>query len=363
LRLAVILFNLGGPDAPEAVEPFLRNLFTDPDIISLPALLRLPLGRLIARRRAPVAQKIYAHLGGRSPIFEETRAQADALEKELTHEGVEAKAFVAMRYWHPFSDGAARAAKAFDPDKIVLLPLYPQYSTTTTLSSLKDWQRAAKKAGLEKPTSRACCYPWEPGFIAAAAAKIRHAMAGAPESISYRLLLSAHGLPKRTVEKGDPYPWQVEQTAAAIVTALAEPALEPVVCYQSRVGPLEWIGPSTDAQIIRAGKDGKGVIVAPMAFVSEHSETLVELDIEYRKLAAEKGVPDYRRAATVGIHPEFILGLAGLVRRAMEGETVTCGDGRICPANLARCGYEAPRADARKNQGPRADARRNQGKT
>jgi ferrochelatase len=253
-----------------------------------------------------------------------------------------------MRYWHPFSDGAARAVKAFDPDKIVLLPLYPQYSTTTTLSSLKEWARAARKAGLSKPTSRVCCYPWEPGFVAAAAAKIREAMAGAPENVSYRLLLSAHGLPRRTVEKGDPYRWQVEQCADAIVKTLAMPGLEPVVCYQSRVGPLEWIGPSTDAEIIRAGKDGKGLIVAPIAFVSEHSETLVELDIEYRRLAGEHGVPDYRRAATVGTHPDFIAGIAGLVARALEGKTVTCGDGRICPPDHKRCGYGAPRAEARK---------------
>ena len=356
MKLAVVLFNLGGPDAPEAVEPFLRNLFTDPDIISLPAPLRLPLGRLIARRRAPVARKIYAHLGGGSPIFEETRAQADALEKALNDGGLQAKAFVAMRYWHPFSDGAARAVKAFDPDRIVLLPLYPQYSTTTTLSSLKDWRRAAKRAGLDKPTSRVCCYPWERGFVASVSAHIREALAGAPEHLSYRLLLSAHGLPKRTVDKGDPYPWQVEQCASAITAALAWPELEPVVCYQSRVGPLTWIGPSTDAEIIRAGRDGKGVIVAPIAFVSEHSETLVELDIEYRRLALENGVPDYRRAATAGIHADFIQGLAGLVREAMEGDTVTCGpnvpnNGRICPANLKRCGYGAPRADARKTQG------------
>jgi ferrochelatase len=341
VKLAVVLFNLGGPDGPEAVEPFLRNLFCDPDIIALPALLRLPLGRFIARRRAPVAQKIYAHLGGRSPIFEETRAQADALEKLLRDGGVEAKAFVAMRYWHPFSDGAARAVKAFDPDKIVLFPLYPQYSTTTTGSSLKDWARAAKKAGLDRPVSLVCCYPWEPGFVAAAVANIRVAMAGAPEGISYRLLLSAHGLPKRTVRKGDPYQWQVEQSADAIVKALAMPELEPVVCYQSRVGPLEWIGPSTDAEISRAGRDGKGVIVAPIAFVSEHSETLVELDIEYRHLAEKTGVPDYRRAATVGTHPDFIAGLADLVRRAVENEIVTCGDGRICPTNHQRCGYGA----------------------
>ncbi len=338
MKLALVLFNLGGPDSPEAVEPFLRNLFSDPAIITLPGILRWPLARLIARRRAPVAGKIYAHIGGRSPIFEETRKQADALEQVLSKDGVEAKAFVAMRYWHPFSDGAARAVKAFRPDRIVLLPLYPQYSTTTTASSLKDWARAAKRAGLNRPTARVCCYPWEPGFVAAAAAQIRTAMADPKPGLSYRLLLSAHGLPKRIVQKGDPYQWQVEQSAAAIAKALDMPDMEAVVCYQSRVGPLEWIGPSTDAEIARAGRDGKGVIVAPIAFVSEHSETLVELDIEYRKLAAASGVPDYRRAATVGTHPDFIKGLAGLVRRALDGEIVTCGDGRLCPGPLKGCG-------------------------
>jgi ferrochelatase len=278
-------------------------------------------------------------MGGRSPIFEETRKQANALERVLSANGVEAKAFVAMRYWHPFSDGAARAVKAFQPDKIVLLPLYPQYSTTTTASSLKDWARAARRAGLKLPAKRVCCYPWEAGFVAAAAAHIRETARERNPEMSYRLLLSAHGLPKRIVQKGDPYQWQVEQSAAAIVKALALPDLEPVVCYQSRVGPLEWIGPSTDAEIARAGRDGKGLIVAPIAFVSEHSETLVELDIEYRKLAAESGVPDYRRAATVGTHPDFIEALAGLVRRALDGKTVSCGQGRICPSNQKRCGY------------------------
>ena len=343
MKIAVVLFNLGGPDSPEAVEPFLRNLFSDPAIINLPAIIRLPLARFIARRRAPIAREIYNHIGGKSPIFGETRAQADALEAALSGDGVEAKAFVAMRCWHPFSDGAARAVSAFNPDRIVLLPLYPQYSTTTTASSLKDWARAAKKAKLAAPTSRVCCYPWDAGFVAAGAAHIRTALQGAPGNVAYRLLLSAHGLPRRVIASGDPYQWQVERTAAAIVKALDMPELEPVVCYQSRVGPLQWIGPSTDAEIRRAGADGRGVIAAPIAFVSEHSETLVELDIEYRKLAAEAGVTDYRRAATAGVHPDFIAGLAGLVRASLDGKTVTCGlengGGRICPPIHKRCGY------------------------
>jgi ferrochelatase len=341
LKLAIVLFNLGGPDSPEAVEPFLRNLFSDPAIIGLPWFLRLPLARWIAHRRAAVARAIYGHLGGRSPIFEETRAQADALEWALSGDGVEAKAFVAMRYWHPFSDGAARAVKAFSPDKIVLLPLYPQYSTTTTASSLKDWARAARRAQLTMPAGALCCYPTDEGFIAAAVSHIRGALEGAAPDISWRLLLSAHGLPRRIVRKGDPYQWQVEQTARAIMAGLAMPGLEAVICYQSRVGRLEWIGPGTDAEIARAGRDGKGVLVFPLAFVSEHSETLVELDIEYRKLAQASGVKDYRRAPTVGTAPVFIGGLANLVRQATGRTDVTGGTGsRICPRQFCRCAME-----------------------
>src|SRR5665213_2930674 len=145
MKLAVVLFNLGGPDSLEAVEPFLRNLFSDPAIIALPALVRKPLAWWIAKRRTPIAQGIYAQIGGRSPILEETQAQAHALEQALTARGHEAKAFIAMRCWHPFSDAAARAVKAWAPDRIVLLPLYPQFSTTTSASSLADWRRAAAK--------------------------------------------------------------------------------------------------------------------------------------------------------------------------------------------------------------------------
>ena len=340
MKLGIVLFNLGGPDSPEAVEPFLRNLFSDPAIIALPGIIRLPLARFIARRRAPLARAIYAHMGGRSPILEETERQARALEAALNAPDVQAKAVVAMRCWHPFSDEAAAVLKAFAPDRIVLLPLYPQFSSTTSASSLADWERAARKAGLSAPATRICCYPANAGFIAAAAAKIRTAMEGLKEGVRYRLLLSAHGLPKRTIAAGDPYQWQVEQTARALVDAMGIKDLDWTVCYQSRVGPLEWLGPATDAEIRRAGGDGKGLIVAPIAFVSEHSETLVELDIEYAKLAHEAGVPDYRRAATVSADPTFIEGLAGLVRKAVAGgAAVSDGEGRICPRAFGRCGY------------------------
>lgn len=337
MKTGIVLFNLGGPDGPEAVEPFLRNLFSDPAIISLPGIVRLPLARLIARRRAPFARAIYAHMGGRSPILEETQAQARALEAAL---GPDAKVVVAMRCWHPFSDGAAEALRRFAPDRIVLLPLYPQFSTTTSASSFLDWERAARKAGLTARTTRICCYPSNAGFIAAAAAKIRAAMENPAAGVSYRLLLSAHGLPKRTIEKGDPYQFQVERTAKSLVDALGIKDLDWTVCYQSRVGPLKWLEPSTDGEIRRAGQDGKGVVVAPIAFVSEHSETLVELDIEYRKLAREAGVPDYRRAGTVSADPAFIDGLSNLVRKALaDGVCVNDNGGRICPSASKFCGY------------------------
>jgi ferrochelatase len=337
VKTGIVLFNLGGPDSPEAVEPFLRNLFSDPAIISLPGIVRLPLARVIARRRAPFARAIYDHMGGRSPILEETQAQARALEAAL---GPDTKVVVAMRCWHPFSDGAAEALRRFAPDRIVLLPLYPQFSSTTSASSFLDWERAARKAGLTARTTRICCYPSNAGFIAAAAAKIRAAMENPAPGISYRLLLSAHGLPKRTIEKGDPYQFQVERTAQSLVDALGIKDLDWNVCYQSRVGPLKWLEPSTDGEIHRAGRDGKGVVVAPIAFVSEHSETLVELDIEYRKLAEQVGVPDYRRAGTVSADPAFIDGLSNLVRKALaDGICVNDNDGRICPSAFGRCGY------------------------
>lgn len=339
MKIAVILFNLGGPDSLDAVEPFLKNLFSDPAIIALPAFLRLPLAWFIAKRRAPITRAIYEKIGGRSPIVPETQAQARALEAGLAARGHEARAFIAMRAWKPFSREAAREAKAWGAERVILLPLYPQFSTTTTVSSLDDWRVAAAREGLTASVSRVCCYPWAEGFIAAIADCIR-AVEKTP-GVDYRLLLSAHGLPKRVIDKGDPYRWQVEKTAEAIVDRLGTNSDfgDWSVCYQSRVGPLEWIGPATDAEIRRAGAEGKGVILAPIAFVSEHSETLVELDIDYAHLARECGVADYRRIPTVSTAAGFIAALADLVLEAARGDVVTCGGGRICPPDHALCGF------------------------
>ena len=332
-RTAVVLFNLGGPDSLEAVAPFLVNLFSDPAIIGLPQPLRSLVARAIAWRRAPVARAIYERLGGGSPLLANTEAQARALEAAL---GESFRVFIAMRYWPPFAMETAKGVKAWQPDAIVLLPLYPQASTTTTQSSFADWQRAATAAGLGAPTRALCCYPEEPGFIAALVGEIRDALTRWPGGVPKRVLFSAHGLPQKIVASGDPYPWQVERTAAALRAALATPALDTVVCYQSRVGPLAWIGPSTDDEIRRAGREGVGLIVVPVAFVSEHSETLVELDREYRHLAESAGVPRYERAPTVGTAPAFIAGLARLVHAARPGPCPVEGV-RLCPARFRRC--------------------------
>ncbi|TDP44519.1 ferrochelatase [Zavarzinia compransoris] len=314
-RLAVVLFNLGGPDSPAAVKPFLFNLFNDPAIIRLPQPFRYLVAKLISGRRAAAAAEIYARLGGRSPILPLTEQQAEALAQAIDglDPGYETRVFIAMRYWHPRAAETAQAVAAFAPDEVVLLPLYPQFSTTTTASSVKEWRAAAAKAGLTARTATIEDYPTEPGWIQAQALLISGVLDRLPAGGRYRVLFSAHGLPQKVVDAGDPYQAQVQETAEAVVRALNRPGLDWRVSYQSRVGPLEWIKPYTEDEIRRAGAENTGLIVVPIAFVSEHSETLVELDIEYRELAGHSGVPDYHRVPAVGTEPAFIAGLARLV--------------------------------------------------
>lgn len=336
-RTAVVVFNLGGPDSPEAVQPFLFNLFNDPLIIRQPGPIRWLIAKLISTRRAPVAKEIYGHIGGRSPILEETQKQADALEQALG-DGADYRVFIAMRYWKPFADKCAAEVMKFAPDRIILLPLYPQFSTTTTESFQREWKKAAKRVGLTCPSSTICCYPTEPGFIDAMVAQTKLSLAKVTHQPN-RVLFSAHGLPQKFVAAGDPYQAQVEMTVGAIVDGLGIPDLDYVICYQSRVGPVEWLRPYTDDEIKRAGDEGKSVTVIPVAFVSEHSETLVELDIEYGKLAKEVGVPEYIRGATVGVNPPFIQGLANLVRGAPDQGLASGTGQKICSDSFSACAY------------------------
>jgi ferrochelatase len=338
-RLGVILFNLGGPDSLEAVRPFLFNLFKDPAIITLPSGIRHALAGLISWRRAPIAQEIYRHLGGSSPLLPGTQAQADALAQALGGFAKQVKVGIAMRYWHPFSAEIAAEMAAWKPDRLVLLPLYPQYSTTTSGSSIEDWHRSAKKAGLTAPVKTICCYPRLSGWVIAQAELLRECLAALGEAAPVRVLFSAHGLPKKIIDAGDPYQVQIETGARTIVSLLGMPELDWQVCYQSRVGRLEWIGPSTDAEIKRAGQERKGVVVLPIAFVSEHSETLVELDIEYAHLAEQCQLPFYRRVPTVGTHPAFIQSLAELVGQALETDqrVLSAEGGRVCPVPCTSC--------------------------
>jgi ferrochelatase len=308
-KTGIILFNLGGPDSPEAVEPFLFNLFNDPAIIGAPGFIRTLLARFIAKKRGPVARGIYALIGGKSPLVEETWKQAQALEREL---GPDHKVLVAMRYWHPFASEALAAAREWGAERLVLLPLYPQFSTTTTRSSLRQWRQLA--AEWPVPSQTVYCYPDEPGLVAALAELVRAGWDEAAGAGRPRVLFSAHGLPQSVVDRGDPYPHHVERTARAVVGSLGIADPDWIICYQSRVGPMKWIGPSIERELERAGEDGVPVVVVPVAFVSEHSETLVELDIEYRHRAESLGVPAYVRVPAVGHHPAFITGLARLVR-------------------------------------------------
>ncbi|HEY8611051.1 MAG TPA: ferrochelatase, partial [Roseomonas sp.] len=289
------------------------------------------------------------------PLRELTEEQARTLEGVLSAEGVQARCFVAMRYWHPFTEAALRDVMAWAPDEVVLLPLYPQFSTTTTGSSLTAWHAAAKKAGFSVPTTTLCCWHSDEGFAQATAAIVRRAWdearAKVPAGVKLRLLFSAHGLPETIVTQGDPYQWQVERSVGAVMEALAMPEVEYALCYQSRVTPQKWLGPSAEEEVARAGAEGVALLVCPIAFVSEHSETLVELDVEYRELAHEKGVPAYFRVPAQNSDPDFIRAVAALVgkvraetrgsRDAAGGKLCSFAGGRQCPKGHKDCPHGA----------------------
>ena len=338
MKKAIILFNLGGPDKLENVEPFLFNLFNDPAILNLPTFLRYPLAKLISNRRAPVAKKIYAELGGSSPILKLTREQSDALEIKLnqTQEEDEYKCFIIMRCWNPRAKDVIKDVQLYGPDEVVLMPLYPQYSAATSGSSIKEWKDVCKKNNYHVKTSTICCYPTDQNFINAHTKEIIKKI---KDLKNFKLIFSAHGLPEKNIKKGDPYQWQVEQSVKKIVENLNDENLDWILSYQSRVGPLKWIGPSTETIIIENSKIGKHIVLVPIAFVSEHSETLVELDIEYKEIADANGCKNYTRVPALGINEDFIKAMSELIIKKNEYKiNEDLYPPKIqCPSNFKKC--------------------------
>ena len=338
MKKAIILFNLGGPDKLESVEPFLFNLFNDPAILNLPTFLRYPLAKLISNRRAPVAKKIYAELGGSSPILKLTKEQSSALEIKLnqSQKKDEYNCFIVMRCWNPRANDVVKDVQLYDPDEVILMPLYPQYSAATSGSSIKEWKDICKKNNYHVKTSTICCYPTDQNFINAHTKEI---IKKTKDLKDFKLIFSAHGLPEKNIRKGDPYQWQVEQSVKKIVESLNDENLDWILSYQSRVGPLKWIGPSTEDVIIENSKIGKHIVLVPIAFVSEHSETLVELDIEYKEIADANGCKNYTRVPALGVNEDFIKAMSELIVKKNDYKiSESLYPPKIqCPSNFKKC--------------------------
>ena len=322
-RVAIIMFQLGGPDSQAAVEPFLYNLFCDPDIINFPGafLARKALAKLISTTRSKVVGQHYAEIGGGSPIRRLTEQQARALQETLRPH-LNARTIVAMRYWHPDTAEAVSALESEPYDELVLLPLYPHYSFATTRSSLREWDRqyGAKlknRPGPKPPVKLIDHFYDHPDYVAGIVERINSVLQEVPDPDNVQLVFSAHGLPMTLVEKGDPYPQEIEQTVQ-LVRQLGAWRNPYVLCYQSRVGPQKWLQPSLTSTIESMAKSGvKRMLVIPIAFLTEHIETLHEINIEAREQAEHLGVKDFYLMPALNDSPLLIRALADLVLRAV----------------------------------------------
>jgi len=318
-RVGVVLFQLGGPDTLAAIEPFLYNLFCDPDIIDFPfaRIGRKPLAKLISTTRARKVQHHYATIGGGSPIRRFTERQAQALEAELTSYGLDARCFVAMRYWHPFTREAIAQLQAAQCDEVVLLPLYPQYSSTTTGSSLNEWQRLFRD---DIPVYNVGPFFQHPAYLDAVVEKIEEALARFPVPDRAEIVFSAHSVPMSVIAKGDPYQRQIEETVRLVMERGGWPNCHRL-CYQSKVGASKWLQPSLHRTLHNlAAERAPQVCIVPVAFVSDHVETLGEIDHEMREEARRLGITRFEMSAGLNDSPKFISALGQLVLEAM-GET------------------------------------------
>ncbi len=315
-RVGIVLFQLGGPDTLEAIEPFLYNLFCDPDIIDFPfaRIGRKPLAKLISTTRARKVQHHYATIGGGSPIRRHTERQARALETELRNQGIDAQCFVAMRYWHPFTREAIEQLRAAECDEVVLLPLYPQYSSTTTGSSLNEWQRLFCD---DVPVHRVKTFYRNAIYLDAVIEKVDEALARFPVPERPHIVFSAHSLPMSVIEKGDPYQRQIEETVQLLMQrgGWGNPYR---LCYQSKVGASRWLQPSLHHTLRQLGAEQvREVCVVPVAFVSDHVETLGEINHEAREAARRLGMIQFEMSAGLNDSPKFIEALGQLVQEAL----------------------------------------------
>lgn len=330
-KTAIILFNLGGPSSLDEVRPFLFNLFKDPAILSIPSPFRYLLATFLAWSREEEAKKNYRILGGKSPLLENTQKQAQALEDSFSDENV--KVFVSMRYAPPFFKDILAEISLFNPDTIFFLPLYPQFSTTTTASSFNEALKFLKTSPFfyQKKISLKgiCCYPDLPEFI-----ETLFMLSQGPLETVFKqkkptkILFSAHGLPLSIVKKGDPYPEHLLRSYSLLEKRLKStfdaPFFSYHICYQSKVGPLPWLRPSLEEMIKAAALEKKGVVIIPLSFVSEHSETLVELDVIYKNLGETLKLPFYIRIPAVSCHPLFIEGLKNLILERSSHSLFPC---------------------------------------
>lgn len=327
VKTAVVLLNLGGPDSLDAVEPFLFNLFSDPEIINFPLsfLFRKKLAKIISVKRAPRIQQQYEKIGGKSPILNITSKQAALLEISLQKK-INARVFIAMRYWNPFTEDTVKEVKSFNPDNIILLPLYPQYSTATTGSSVKEWNRVVSDEKIFKnvPVDLIENYHLNDLYIDSFIERVNSALKKFPEDKinEVTILFSAHGTPVKLVKQGDPYSFQIRETVEKIVEQ-GKISQNWELCFQSKVGPQKWLTPSTpDVIEQKANKGVKYLLMVPVAFTSDHLETLFELNIEYRHLAGEKGIVQFEMTEGLNNSPIFIEALENLVIQKLYNKNI-----------------------------------------